>query len=99
MGLSDGRHNIFTAKEIGKAHIHDKIRQALGVHQVAVSAQRKRHKAQLVHFILYSAQLFEALVRKYVLCPALGGRQFHIMEASRRNALQCIFNGIPMIAV
>ena len=62
-------------------------------------AHGKRHKAQLLHFIFYGAQLFKALVREYMLCPALGGRQFHIMEAGRRNALQRIFNGIAVIAV
>ena len=99
MGLSDGGNDVVAAEEMRQTNVADEITDALGVHQVGVTAHGKGDQTGLIQHVLDLQQPRKALVGEYMLRPALGGGQLDIAEARLFDTGNGLLNGKAVVAV
>ena len=99
MGLADGGNNVVAAEEVGQSNVADKIADAIGVHQVGMTAHGKGDQTGLIQHVLDLQQPRKALVGKYMLRPALGGGQFDIAETCLLDTGNGLLNRKAVVAV
>ena len=99
VGLLNGGDDVVAAEEGGEADVGDEVRDAGGVHQVAVAAHGEGDEALLGQAVLHAPEPFKALVGEDVLCPALGGGELDIVEAGGGDGVDGLLDGIAVVAV